>query len=223
MKKFWKKHRALVIVVIVAILIVLASVMRSMTLNGSDPHAGHDHSTDDHTTQTNSGSAGSHDGHDHSSYDVSKGYTETLNSNGTYTISVVSPHNEKIVICDGLKTKPSYAKLSNSVLMVGNTADPVVSDRWAVFCDGMNNKVSQRYTGCLATQGTTVVVGTNNGTTVEVKDAFTGTVHSKTNLPDASATDSRSIIQKAEWDKSGALIVTYWAGETVKTHTITMP
>ena len=67
------------------------------------------------------------------------------------------------------------------------------------------------------------VVGTNNGATVVVKDAFTGTVHSTTTLPGASAPDNRSIIQKTAWAENGDLIVTYLAGDAVKTHNVKMP
>ena len=220
MKKFWKKYRVWFIIGAVIALLVAVGLMRGAV----DPHAGHDHAnnphTDPHTTQQN---AGSHDGHNHSDYDVGKSYTVTQNANGTYSVSVRSPHNEIIAVCDGLTTKPACAKISNSVLLVGDTSNPAVSARWAIFCDGMNNKVSPRFGGCLATQGTTVVVGANNGTTVEVKDAFTGTVYSKVSLPDAAATDNRSIIQSTAWDQDGDLIVTYWAGETTKTHTVKMP
>lgn len=222
MKKFWKKHRVLIIVAIVAVLIVLASVMRSMTTNGADPHAGHNHAAGDSHTDTQN-SADPHAGHNHADYDIGKSYAVTSNANGTFSVSATSPHNEKILICDGLTSKPACAKINNSVLLVGDTSNPTISARWAIFCNGMNNKVSPRYDGCLATQGTTVAVGTNNGAVIEVKDAFTGVLHSKTALPGASSVDGRNIIQKTAWDQNGDLIVTYWAGEQVKTHTVAMP
>ena len=222
MKKFWKKHRVLIIVAIVAVLIVLASVMRSMTTNGADPHAGHNHAAGDSHTDTQN-SADPHAGHNHADYDIGKSYAVTANANGTFSVSATSPHNEKILICDGLASKPACAKINNSVLLVGDTSNPTISARWAIFCNGMTNKVSPRYDGCLATQSATVVMGANNGTAVEVKDAFTGTVLSTTSLPGAASPDGRKIIQAANWDQDGNLIVTYWAGETSKKHTVAMP
>ena len=232
MKKFWKKHRVLIIVAIIAVLLVLAGVMNSMTTNGADPHAGHNHAagdshadshTDPHTTQN---SADPHAGHNHSDYDISKSWESVKNSqNDTYSIVVTTPHNEKLTVCTGLKVVPSCVKINNSILMAGNTGDSVVSNRWAVFCNGMTGQVSPRYDGCLATatQSATVVMGANNGTAVEVKDAFTGTVLSTTALPGAAASDGRKIIQAANWDQDGNLLVTYWAGETTKKHTVAMP
>ena len=209
-QKFFKKHGGKIILCVVGLLLVGLLLIKVF----SDPHAGHDHSTDSQQ------STDSHAGHNHSDYDIGKSYTVTENANGTYSVSALSPHNEKIVIADNLTAKPACAKINNSILMVGDTANAAVSSRWAIFCDGMNGKVSPRINGCLATQGTTVVVGTNNGTAVEVKDAFTGTVHSTTTLPGASVSDSRSIIQKTAWDENGDLIITYWAGESVKTQTV---
>ena len=215
MKKFWKKYRVWIIILAVIALLVAVSVMS----NSSDPHAGHDHGTG---TSQNTGSD-SHAGHNHSDYDIGKSYTVTQGQDGTYSVSVTTPHNEKLLVCDGLTVKPSCAKLSNSVLMVGNTANKDVSARWAVFCDGMNGKVSQRYDGCLATQGTTVVIGTNNGTAVEVKDALSGTVYGKVALPNASAAAGSAVIQSTAWADNGDLVVTYLAGETTKTYTIALP
>lgn len=219
MKKFWKKYRVIIIVAVAAALLITVGTLRQNALNG-DSHAGHDHADGGTGTQQ---STDTHAGHDHSSYDIGKSYTVTQNENGTYSVSARSPHNETIVVCDGLTDKPACAKINNSVLLVGDTANAAVSARWAIFCDGMNNKVSQRFDGCLATSGTTVVMGTDNGTVIEVKDAFTGSVHSKTALPDASTPDGRTIIQKTAWADNGDLVITYWAGDQLKTYNVSMP
>lgn len=212
-QKFFKKHGGKIILCVVGLLLVGLLLIKVF----SDPHAGHDHSA------SGQQGADAHAGHDHSSYDIGKSYTVTENANGTYSVSALSPHNEKIVIADNLTAKPACAKINNSVLLVGDTANAEVSARWAILCNGMTGQVSQRYDSCLATQGTAVVVGTNNGATVVVKDAFTGTVHSTTALPGASAPDNRSIIQKTDWAENGDLIVTYLAGDAVKTHNVKMP
>lgn len=46
MKKFWKKHRTLVIIAIVAVILIACGVIRKV----ADPHAGHDHVNNPHTT-----------------------------------------------------------------------------------------------------------------------------------------------------------------------------
>ena len=44
MKKFWKKHRALIIVAIVAVILIACGIIRKV----SDPHFGHDHVNNPH-------------------------------------------------------------------------------------------------------------------------------------------------------------------------------
>lgn len=218
-QKFFKKHGGKIILCVVGLLLVGLLLIKVF----SDPHAGHDHSAGDSHTDSTSQSGDSHAGHDHSNYDIGKSYAVNQSQDGTYTVIGRTPHNEDITICKGLATKPACGKVNNSVLLVGDTANANVSDRWAILFNGMTGKVSDRFSSCLATSGTAVVVGTNNGTVVEVKDAFTGTVHSTTALPGASAPDNRSIIQKTAWAENGDLIVTYLAGDAVKTHNVKMP
>jgi len=58
--KFWKKYRVWIIVLAVVAVMVAAGLMRKAT----DPHAGHDHTNNPHTEQTQN--ADPHAGHNHS-------------------------------------------------------------------------------------------------------------------------------------------------------------
>ena len=220
MKKFWKKHKALIIILIVAAVFVAAGLLRK----AADPHAGHDHANDPHTQQSQN--ADPHAGHDHSNYKVEQSYTVTTDENGRYSVQVRDPHGQAIYKRGGLLNRPTGVKVSDSVLMLGDLTASAYGSRWAVFCDVMAGKTSQTYTGCLAAQGSYLAYATNqdNAWQVHVVDGMNPKNLSQSyTLEGASAPDNRQVISKAEMNADGALRVTYWAGTTEKTTVISMP
>lgn len=217
MKKFWKKYRVWIIVVAAAALLIAVGTLRK---NTADPHAGHDHAANPHTEQ----SADPHAGHDHSDYTPDKSYTVTTDANGRYTLEVRDAHGSAIIKRQNMLDKPVCTAVNEDILCV-TSGDVAPSARWAVFCNVKQGTTSNMFTGCLATKGTYVAYGTNTDGAwqVHVQDALNPSAYSKVyTLEGARAIDSRSVIDKAEL-KDGSLLVTYWAGDTAATTTISMP
>lgn len=217
--KFWKKYRGWIIALVVIAIMVAAGLMRK----AADPHAGHDHDANPHTEQNQN--ADPHAGHDHSNFKVENSYTITTNKNNRHTIQVKDAHGQNIYSRQGLIEKPTCTKVNDKVLLIADTTSPLGS-RWAVFCDVINSKSSDTFTGCLATKDTYVAYATNtdNAWTVHVQDALDKQAFSQTyTLEDAASTDGRQVISKAELNAEGDLSVTYWAGEQEKTAVIPMP
>lgn len=217
MKKFWKKYRVWIIVVAAAALLIAVGTLRKNTV---DPHAGHDHAANPHTEQ----SADPHAGHDHSDYKAANSYTVTTDANGRYTLEVKDAHGSAIIKRQNILDKPVCTAVNEDILCV-TSGDVAPSARWAVFCNVKQGTTSNMFTGCLATKGTYVAYGTNTDGAwqVHVQDALNPSAYSKVyTLEGARAIDSRSVIDKAEL-KDGSLLVTYWAGDTAATTTISMP
>ncbi len=218
--RFWKKYRVLIIALAVIAVMVAAGLMRKAT----DPHAGHDHDANPHTEQTQN--ADPHAGHDHSNYKVENSYTITTNKNGRHTIQVKDAHGQNIYSRQGLIDKPICTKVNDDILLVTNFTEASFASRWAVFCDVINGRSSNVFTGCLVTKGTHVAYATNtdNAWTVHVQDALNKQASSQSyTLEGAASPDGRAVISKAELNDAGDLSVTYWAGTQEKTMVISMP
>lgn len=219
MKKFWKKYRVWIIVIAAAALLIAVGTLRK---NTADPHAGHDHAANPHTEQTQN--ADPHAGHDHSDYKAENSYTITTDSNGRYAVEVKDAHGAAIIKRQNMLDKPVCTAVNEDILCV-TSGDAAPSARWAVFCNVKQGTASNMFTGCLATKGTYVAYGTNTDGAwqVHVQNALNPSAYSKVyTLEGARAIDSRSVIDKAEL-KDGSLLVTYWAGDTAATTTISMP